>query len=193
MSADRGTSGRSLVRSVAHTRSVHQVPGGSERRFGVTVNGRIHGELRRRRGAAPVENEIAGLLDRLDGRRRFSAMLWALPPGLPFEKVPLDRLPVHFIQAAGTRDRMTVETRFDDGGTDVQAVVRKSETAASEPSEVIEWDSISTPVFDVDCSPQRRQCLSSWRIGNWAGSQGATFYAGSTCSRSAPHIGGSGP
>ena len=129
---------------------MHQVSGDSERRFGVTVNGRIHGELRRRVGAAPVENEIAGLLDRLDGHRRFSAMLWALPPGLPFDEVPLDRWPVHFIQAAGTRDRMTVETRFDDGGTDVQAVVRKSETVASGPSEVIEWDSNTTPVFNVE-------------------------------------------
>jgi hypothetical protein len=45
---------------------------------------------------------------------------------------------------------MTVEARFDEGGTDVLAVVRKSETAASEPSDVIEWDSITTPMFDVE-------------------------------------------
>jgi hypothetical protein len=35
--------------------------------FAVTVNGGIHAELLERRGQPPLENEIADVLDRLDG------------------------------------------------------------------------------------------------------------------------------
>jgi hypothetical protein len=66
------------------------------------------------------------------------------------------------------RDRMTIETRFDDGGADVQAVVRKSKTVAPGPSEVIEWDSTTTLVFDVEVFTAAEAVplfLAYWQLG----------------------------
>lgn len=85
--ARRGMSRCPHARSISDTRRVRALSEESGRRFGVTVIGRIHAELRPR-PSRPVENEIASLLDRLDGRDRFSAMLWALPLGQPFDRVP---------------------------------------------------------------------------------------------------------
>lgn len=71
-------------------------------------------------------------------------------PDTDFERVRLDRWPVHFILAAGTRDRMTVEIRFAAGDSDVQAVIGKTQTIDSEPDQVIEWDGIATAVFETE-------------------------------------------
>ena len=115
-----------------------------------------------------MENEIAARLDRLDGTERFAVMLWALPPSTDFERVRLDKWPVHFIQAAGTRDRMTVEIRFADEDSDVQAVIGKTETVDSEPDQVIEWDGIATPVFETEVFTAAEAVplfLSYWQRG----------------------------
>jgi hypothetical protein len=140
----------------------------SNRRFAATVNGRIHGELRQRLSSPPVENEIAGLLDRMDGVRRYSVILWELPKETPFERVNLAGLPVHFIQAAGSRDRMTVEVRLSASGADERFVIGKTPTSATEPSEIIEWESVKTPVYDVEVFTAAEAVplfLSYWQTG----------------------------
>jgi hypothetical protein len=79
----------------------------------------------------------------------FSVCLWALPPNTAFDKVKLDRWPQQYIQAAGTRDRMTVEIRRDAPVGERQFVLGWSNTI-EDPSEEIRWDEFSTVVYSVE-------------------------------------------
>ena len=122
----------------------------TNRAYGVTVNGRIHAEIRERPSSTPVTDELAGFLDRLDGTRRFSVTLWELPAGIPFDRVKMDKWPQHYIQAAGDRDRMTVEIRGDGKPGSRQFAVGKTNTIETAPSEEIRWDAFTTTVFGVE-------------------------------------------
>ena len=77
----------------------------TRRRYSVTINGRIHAELKGRRSSPPVIDEIAGFLDRLDGRSRFSVNLWQLPADTPFDRIKLDQLPARYLQTMQQRQR----------------------------------------------------------------------------------------
>ena len=120
------------------------------RAYGITINGRIHAEVKPRRSDPPVTNAIAGFLDRLDGTNRFSVSLWELPPATPFDDVNLDKWPLRFLQAAGHRDRMTVEIRRDGERDSEQFVVGKSDTIETVPSDEVRWDAFTTTVFGVE-------------------------------------------
>jgi hypothetical protein len=122
----------------------------STRVYGVTVNGHINAEVKARRSNPPVPNEIAGFLDRLDGTTRFSVNLWELPEGTPFDRVKLDRWPLRYVQAAGHRDRMTVELRRDGEPGERHFVIGKSDTTEAEPTEEIRWDAHRTHVYQVE-------------------------------------------
>ena len=75
----------------------------------LTMNGRVHGELK-----DPVlsPRELIGQrLGLLDGVVRYSLSLWKLPSGIPFERVDLTEWPQEYIQAAGSVKAMTLELR----------------------------------------------------------------------------------
>ena len=117
--------------------------------YAVTVNGRISTELKAGRWE-PVPNKIAGFLDRLDGTTRFSVSLWALPVGTSFDCVNLHRWPERYLQAAGSRDRMTVELRRDGESGSRHFAIGKSDTIEPEPSEEIRWDAHRTQIYQVE-------------------------------------------
>jgi hypothetical protein len=53
----------------------------------LTMNGRIHGELKN--PDLSPEEDIRNRLPLLDCVNRYSLMLWAMPPGLPFDSIDL--------------------------------------------------------------------------------------------------------
>jgi len=110
------------------------------RRCGVTVNGRIHAEVRDRHGQ-PVPDEVAGFLDRLDGSERFAVSFWPIADGEHFDRMDLGSLPDTYLQAAGNRDRMTVELRTAGEPGARHFVLGKAQHAEGEPGETIRWDS----------------------------------------------------
>jgi hypothetical protein len=120
------------------------------RAYGVTVNGRTHWELKKRPGNPPVTDEIARILDRMNGMSAFSVNLWELPADTSFDRVKHDQWPVRYLQAAGHRDRMTVELRRDGEAGSRHFVVGKSDTIETRPSEEIRWDTFATHVYQVE-------------------------------------------
>ena len=122
----------------------------STRAYGITVNGRVNAEVKERRDNPPVPNEIAGLLDRLDGTTRFSVNLWELPKGTLFDRVKFASWPLRYLQAAGNRNRMTVEHRRDGERAGRHFVIGKSDTTERESSEEIRWGAHRTHVYQVE-------------------------------------------
>jgi hypothetical protein len=113
-----------------------------------TINGRIHGELKNP-GLSP-EEEIRRQLLRLDGVRLYSLILWAIPPGVPFDRVDLRKWPQEYIQAAGSRDRLMVEVRRILDGRPQQRVVghqTSPDAADSGAGEIIHWNGCETAVL----------------------------------------------
>ncbi|MCW2786974.1 MAG: hypothetical protein JWP74_3491 [Marmoricola sp.] len=146
-------------------------PGRTDRKCAVTLNGRTSMELKVLPTREPVEQEIAGYLDRLNGSTRYSINLWELPPATTFERVNRKHWPEHYIQAAGSRDRMTVEIRIPDQRAHKHFVVRKSDTIAPSPTEEIRWDTYSTLVYDVEVFTAAEAVplfLSYWQTGDIA-------------------------
>jgi hypothetical protein len=122
----------------------------STRPYGVTVNGGISIQLKSGRSIPPIPHEIASFLDRLDGTTRFSVCLWELPAGTLFDHVKFDRWPLRYLQAAGNRDRMTVEIRRDGEPGDRHFVIGRSNTIETERTEEIRWDTYSTHIYKVE-------------------------------------------
>jgi hypothetical protein len=122
----------------------------SARAYAVTVNGQSSWEIKIRRGGPPVYHEIAGFLDRLNGATYFSVGLWELPEGTPFEHVKFDCWPLRYLQAAGNRDRMTVEIRRDGEPGERHFVIGTGDTIETERTEEIRWDAYSTHVYKVE-------------------------------------------
>ena len=105
----------------------------------LTMNGRIHGELKDPFDAP--EEVLKKRLALLDGTNRYSLSLWRLPGGVPFDRVDLAKWPQEYIQVAGSRERMTVEVRRYEDEVLRQYVVGHAERC--EPSiaeEVILWN-----------------------------------------------------
>lgn len=116
----------------------------------LTMNGRIHGELKDPHDS--VEALIEKRLTLLDGVQRYSLSLWQLPDGVPFDRVNLSRWPQEYIQAAGGRDRMTVEVRrHEDVGYRQYVIGRSSAGDVMSPTMTsIIWDEVETPVLSTE-------------------------------------------
>lgn len=107
----------------------------------LTMNGRINTELKDPDDSPEVV--IRKRLASLDGQRRFALMLWPLPNGVPFAEVDVVSGPEEYIQAAGSRERMTVEVRRIEAGQPRQFVVGRDVTSRGDSehqAEVIKWD-----------------------------------------------------
>lgn len=117
----------------------------------LTMNGRIHGELKDPLDSA--EDLILKRLELLDGAGRYSLCLWALPTGVPFDRVNLKTWPQEYIQAAGSRERMTVEVRRQEGGGHRQYVIGRSSSVGqhgSTATTTIVWDGVETQVLPTE-------------------------------------------
>lgn len=113
--------------------------------YAVTMNGRVHTELKSY-DRTPVE-ELRHRVHLLDGVERHSLLLWKLPEGVPFDRVDLDAWPQEYIQAAGGGDGFTVEERRLVGGEPNEYIV--GHDPAPEPSdadEVIHWNGLQAHV-----------------------------------------------
>jgi hypothetical protein len=109
-----------------------------------TINGRTSLQLKGSEGSQ--EAELRRLVHFLDGVKRCSLSLWAIPDGKEFDDVDVNTYPQEYVQAAGGGDRMTAEIReIRDGQPHQWVIGRLGEDDAGQ--EVIEWDDgISTPV-----------------------------------------------
>ena len=108
------------------------------------MNGRIHGELKN--PDLPPDAEIRRLVKLLDGSYRYSLILWALPPGVAFDRVNFKAWPVEYIQAAGSLDRMTVEVRQVVDDVPRQCVVGRPGVPPG-GQEIVEWNESTTSVM----------------------------------------------
>ena len=109
------------------------------------MNWRIHGELKAWDG--DIENEIRRLFALLDSQRRFSIGLWALPEGVPLDKVNHKKWPQEYIQAAGSREGMVVEVRTLTGRGPVQSVIGRDVAPESAATEIVRWNDVENRVF----------------------------------------------
>jgi hypothetical protein len=117
----------------------------------LTMNGGIHGELKDPLDSA--EDVIQKRLALLDGAGRYSLSLWELPEGVPFDRVTLKKWPQEYIQAAGSRERMTVEVRRQEVGGHRQYVIGRSRRGSQHGSAAmttIVWDSVETEVLPTE-------------------------------------------
>lgn len=137
----------------------------------LTMNGRINGELKDPDDSP--EGVIRKRLSSLDGRRRFSLMLWALPHGVAFDDVDIVNGPDEYIQTAGSRERMTIEIRRIEANGPRQYVVGRSLPSRDddEPAaELIEWDGgIQTIVHpsEVFCAHEAAELFVSYYATGW--------------------------
>lgn len=135
----------------------------------MTMNGHIHGELKDRFDSPDVL--IRKSLSSLDGNRRFSLILWAIPSGVSFSKVDLRSEPKEYIQAAGSRERMTVEVRRIEEGQPRQYVVGRDVLSPDEErvAEVIRWDGTETSVrpSEVLTADQGADVFVSYYATGW--------------------------
>jgi hypothetical protein len=121
----------------------------------LTMNGRIHGELKDPLDSP--EGVIRKRLGLLDGTNRYSLSLWRLPTEVPFDKVDLVHWPQEYIQVAGGGDGMTVEVRRFEGDAPVQYVVGHA-LGGAEPQPLktaVLWNGhearvLESEVFQVD-------------------------------------------
>ncbi|WP_322778627.1 hypothetical protein [Frankia sp. Cas4] len=122
----------------------------------LTMNGRIHGELKD--PVAPPAELIRQRLLLLDGSNRFSLSLWAIPPDTSFDQIDLRVWPQEYIQAAGSRDRLMVEMRRVDGLKPRQYLVGHKTSVTGEhldPDVPVHWNGCETTVlqrevFDIE-------------------------------------------
>lgn len=123
----------------------------SEPTHALTMNGRISGELK---GELPPEQELRRRLHLLDGKDRYSLMLWPVPGGMTFDQVDLRPWPREYMQVAGGPARMTVEVRRRHGDDFDHFVIGRAPDPGPPLTDVIEWDGCETfvqpnEVFDV--------------------------------------------
>ncbi len=81
--------------------------------FAMTLSGRMIVELN------PPSRELADVtrvLDRLDGDRRFSIVVFPLPDGARLDDINTDSYVSGYLQCAGSSDRLTIELRQDVDG-----------------------------------------------------------------------------
>lgn len=113
----------------------------------LTMNGRIHSELKDR--ADTPETVIRQRLSLLDGNRRFSLGLWAIPGGVTFDDVDLAQWPKEYIQVAGAQERMTIEVRKLEADQPRQYIIGHHARTYEEDrqSEIIHWNGCEATVL----------------------------------------------
>ena len=84
----------------------------------------------------------------LDGTQRYSLGLWALPAGIPFDRVNFSRWLQEYLQAAGSRGRLTVEVRKLVGASPQQSVVGRLADLDDQAmrDEVVHWNGCENTV-----------------------------------------------
>jgi hypothetical protein len=109
-----------------------------------TLSGQVSIELKDTR--RPLQDEIRHRLQMLDGQQRYSLVFWAIPDGVPFDRVDVDAVG-EYLQCAGSAQRMTVEMRHvDDSGVAHHVVIGRpgpadgDGAARDDPDEVVPWD-----------------------------------------------------
>lgn len=112
----------------------------------MTVNGHTDMELKDQFDSP--EAVLRKTLSRMDGNRLFALSLWALPNGAELDEVDSRRGIEEYIQAGGSKERMTVEVRrLEPGGAGQYVVGRASLSSEDEAlDEVIRWDDHQTAV-----------------------------------------------
>jgi hypothetical protein len=118
----------------------------------VTMNGRISTELKPLQGRS-VREELEARLELLDGKNRFSFLLWRLPAGIPFDQVDLDAERNEYIQwAGGVAGRFTCELRQLDGqGSPRQYVIGRAVDEGVDHSQTaVLWDDHRTLVRESE-------------------------------------------
>jgi hypothetical protein len=90
---------------------------------------------------------LHSLLIRLNGAERYSAVLWAMPPGKRLEEVDEATEATEYLQCAGSSEAMTVEIRTGVGDEAKQYVVGRSETYSGEPDADIPWNGYISTVY----------------------------------------------
>lgn len=110
----------------------------------VTMNGRTSFELKGYAGSSP-EEEMVDLLGKLNGTQRYSMNVWALPPGVPFDRVDLRSFPTEYIQCAGgVSDRFVCEVREGTAEAGRQYALGRVGEPAGE--EVVSWNGCESSV-----------------------------------------------
>lgn len=120
-----------------------------------TLNGRTSFEVKG--NVRPVHDEIRHRLQMLNGKERFSVILWKMPEGIPFDMVDPDSVR-EYIQCGGSAERMTVEVRTLNQGAPHHEVVGRAGTEIPEgdPSEKVPFGGgygvrvYPNEVFDAD-------------------------------------------
>lgn len=77
------------------------------RRFGISMNGNLHGELKD--PELSVEGDLARRLALLDGKVRYSLAIWGIPEGQAFDLLDLEAATRTFIQCAGSQSGFITE------------------------------------------------------------------------------------
>lgn len=133
----------------------------------LTMNGRINTEVKD--PVDPADVIIRKRLSLLDGSLRFSLILWAMPRGMQLDDVDLDNWPSEYIQAAGSRERMTVEVRRIEANRPRQYVVGRDTHSDDERPEVIRWDGVETLVqqSEVFTADQGADLFVSYYATGW--------------------------
>ena len=113
----------------------------------VTVNGSFSFEIRE-----PIEearDQLRNTLSRIDGKDRYSLVLWAMPEGKRLVELDEDKDAREYIQCAGSAAAMTVELRTESAGEGQQLVVgRLPGPRLNEPNVRIPWDEYEVVVYE---------------------------------------------
>lgn len=103
----------------------------------------------------PLENpwksdaeQIRHALSILDGSEDSAYILWPGPPGASsVDDFDLEKYPMTFLQAAGTKDRLTLEWKTNRDGTFHQYTLGHGGSREGDPGETVEFNSGETGVF----------------------------------------------
>ena len=96
------------------------------------------------------EAHLLKSLSALDGSTLYAFSIWKLPDGVRFHKVNLKKWPQEYVQAAGSREKMTVEIRRRGGDGYAQYTVGREGVAKRRISRkhvVIRWDEFKVKVL----------------------------------------------
>jgi hypothetical protein len=113
----------------------------------VTINGSFSFEVKR-----PIDEArelLRNTLARIDGKARYSLVLWAMPAGKRLVELDEHTDAREYIQCAGSAAAMTVEVRTEADGEGHQYVVgRLPGPRLEDPQVKIPWDDFEAVVYD---------------------------------------------
>jgi hypothetical protein len=113
----------------------------------VTINGSRSFEVKE-----PIDEArdlLRNTLARIDGKARYSLVLWAMPAGKRLNELNEHTDARQYIQCAGSATAMTVELRTEEDGKGHQYVVgRLPGPRLKEPQVRIPWDKFEAVVYE---------------------------------------------